>query len=544
MKNRLCISIGTFIVAYWILPQLICMAQQAQIRNERVQVFVSDRHLVTGEDLWLDINVFLNEAPSPVKVVYAEILDREGTSVSQQLIGVSKGHARGFLPVPENLDTDNYLLRVYTRSSPYTSGETGVYHDIIAVINPESAPNPNAPLPDKQLIPKPSSLLSVDKKQYSTQEKVALKIENIPVRENVRLAVRHTIPIQGEKMDIDWADVYTEKDWEAKQAIPEIYGHVIKGRTVSTPIDTAEVFYLTAHGASSHLFITKPNEQGQLLFETGAFRHYDYVVVQSGKSQDQVNFVLDSPFWPAVPRESFRLPRLVVDPAHKERIKERILAKSVNQYFIPKSYNPPQDFASVINPDRSYLLDDYNRFDDIATVIREYVPHVLIRKQNRKTLFRTYNKPHENMFKNNPLLLIDAMPVFDADAFAELNPKNIKRLDLLTRYFFYEKETFEGVISLTSFENDFGKFDLPKSALFIEYKGIQVPVENDFTRPPSTARKPDFRNILIWEPSLSPKNDSISFTTSQLSGEYQINLSFLHPDTQVWENHILNFSVK
>ncbi len=536
----------TFLVLHsYMLVGTNAWAQSAPIGKEKVQVFLSASQLITGEDLWLDINVSLDNKPSPVKVVYTELLDREGTAVSQQMLGLDRGQARGYLSVPTNLPSDHYLFRVYTRSSPYTSGIEGVFHKILPVINPEIAPPAAGPLPQEKPLNPKSISLSISNDKLAPNEQATVRWQELNATgKTLKAVVRHMLPLQQAGSEINWEAVYDDKAWENPSPIPEIYGHVIKGRTVSTPIDTSELFYLTAHGKASHLFLSKPNIKGELFFETGAFRHFDYVVVQSGKSREQVNFVITPPFWPARPNNEFQLPRLVIDPILRERIRDRALAKSVNRYYHPKPQPPPKEFANLINPDHSYLLDDYNRFDDMATVIREYVPHVLVRRQNRKTLFRTYNKPHENLFDSNPLLLIDAMPVFDADAFANFNPWKIKRLDLLTRYFFYEKEIFEGVISLVSFENDFGEFDLPKSALFIEYEGIQIPVEQEFTLPPSNERIPDFRNVLLWEPALSPTSESITFTTSHLPGEYEFSVTFQDPKSGTWETQSLMFEVE
>ena len=121
------------------------------------------------------------------------------------------------------------------------------------------------------------------------------------------------------------------------------------------------------------------------------------------------------------------------------------------------------------------------------------------------------------------------MPIFDSDALARFNPRDIKRLEIVNRHYFSRKDVYEGVISLTSFENDFGRFALPKNALFIEYPGIQISKRMIF--PENTDdRLPDFRNLLYWE--TGQKTDekgekSLTFSTSELQGYFEVRLSFL-----------------
>src|SRR5690606_27489568 len=134
------------------------------------------------------------------------------------------------------------------------------------------------------------------------------------------------------------------------------------------------------------------------------------------------------------------------------------LAREAKEHFYPVTGVPTAADPPFLNPDRTYLLDDYNRFEDIATTFREYVPEVFVRRRDKKTYFININLPYGNMFKNDPLLLVDAMPVFDSDALSKLDPKGIKKLEVVGRYYFFQQDVFEGVISLTSHKNDFGEF--------------------------------------------------------------------------------------
>src|SRR5690606_17514672 len=139
------------------------------------------------------------------------------------------------------------------------------------------------------------------------------------------------------------------------------------------------------------------------------------------------------------------------------------------------------------------------------------------------------------IFQNDPLVLVDAMPVFDSDALSRLNPKGIKKLEVVNRHYFFQQEIFEGIIHLTSFKNDFGEFDLPKNALFIEYPGMQWPKSITTMIPEEKNRTPDFRRRLLGEAGAKTNESgekNLEFFTSELQGFYEIRLSYVNEKGQ------------
>jgi hypothetical protein len=508
--------------------------------EESIFVHLSDQVLITGEVMWLNVTVKIDGLPSPSKVVYAELLDREGNPVNQQMMGMEKGQSTGYLDIPNRLKSDIYLLRVYTRNSPYATNENKIFHQFITVINPEIPPN----IQELNLTTKTTSQakqnLQIDKTRFKSGEEIKLHLPARPADHlNVSVAYHH--PGLHHETSVAFETMYG-MDFHTKPeiVIPELYGHIVKGRWLEEKLDTLQTFYLSAHGNQSHLFLGKSNEKGEFFFETGAFYHFDYVVVQSSKTQEQVNFLLDSPFWEERPREGFIFPQLVLSANEKAFLQDRLLAKAMKDYYTPAIEQSVEKIPFQFISDHSYLLDDYNRFDDMATVIREYVPHVLVRSQNKNTVFKNFNIPYNRVFQENPLLLIDAMPVFESDVFAKFNPKDIKKMDILNRYVYFQNEIYNGIVSLTSFENDFGKFDLPKNALFIAYEGLQLPKSPlvELSQTESGSRFPDFRNLLLWENRLpvSPREPTIiHFDASNLKGDFEVSVSYWDTEARTWK---------
>ncbi len=521
------------ILSLWAILLLIAQVDlkgqsSSNIPEEEVAVHVSNPILLTEEQLWMDVKVMAGNNPSPSRVIYLEMLDRQGVPVIQEMALLKNGRAQTYLNIPSTIDSDHYLLRVYTRISPYTSGSNGVFQDILTIINPNKPPK----ITDKsregsnEATGYPPFTGSMEK-ETSGQIKISL-----PKTHLHSVVIRKANPPIQPEVPLDFDKMYGEIPSDSK-LIPELYGHIIKGRVLDKTADPESIYYLTAHGKQFQLFISRPDSTGNCYFETGNFLHYDYVIIQASSAEEQVNFILDSPFWEVRPDESFELPELIMNPEDREFLEERLLARASQQYYLAPEKVTRDSIPFQFVTDYSYLLDDYNRFEEVATVIREYVPTVLVRSQNKNTIFKNYNIPFDEVFQENPLLLVDGMPVFESDDFASFHPKNIRKMDIINRNFYLNDHRFNGLISLSSFENDFGQFPLPEKALFIEYEGLQYPkrFKNEIRNPEKESHFPDFLNILY-----QGTGEELYFSPSQLQGPFIMSIHYRDSLTNRWEN--------
>lgn len=310
---------------------------------------------------------------------------------------------------------------------------------------------------------------------------------------------------------------------QSENIIPEPFGHIIWAKYLNPEIDTTETFFLSAHGGQSILISAKPNENGDLFFELGALRDYSFFIIQSSNIEKQLNLTPKTPFFKFEFADDFVFPDLVIEEKDKPFLKNLITSSQINSYFYEVTSLEFNPVVTGFLSDRTYYLADYNRFENVSTTLKEYVPEVWVRKQEKKTLFKVLNDPLNSVFSENPLILIDAMPVFDADALAEFDPKNIQRLDVLTREFILNDDKFSGVISFSSFENDFGGFELPENALYFNYTEIQKPrklLSPHINKNIKEPNFPDFRSTLYWKYNDISAGELL-FYTSEIKGEYE-----------------------
>jgi hypothetical protein len=284
--------------------------------------------------------------------------------------------------------------------------------------------------------------------------------------------------------------------------LPELFGHLVQAKVAS--LDTALTYFLSLHGAKSALFTDHVDERGTLVFDAGGLRHWDRLILQLENGEEMPGLEMISPLIKTNFRPNFSFPELSLAEADLEYLQSLLKAAVVQQAYLEVADQDSLEVVTGFVEDYSYNLDDYTRFEDVETVLKEYVPSVAVRLKDKKKTFRLLDEAEKGVFDTNPLILIDAMPVFDSDLLASFNPKFLQRLEVLNREFYLNDRTYPGVLSFSSYANNFGLFPLAPAARFFDYPGIQPSVildRDQFVEPSTTSRIPDWRTLLYWQSS-------------------------------------------
>ena len=490
-----------------------------KVESEIVQAIVGQNIAVTGEKIWFYIEAKDKEGKNLSAIAYAELVNRDGIPVLQTIFQLENGEAQGYLDVPSQIESDHYLVRFYTRVSPL-EGTGGVWNQFITVINPK--------LQQRKIT------------QYQVQNRYQFKLSSSggvldSAKPGSKLSVTPNPGGRPVLVKSALVNPFLPKEFKGHigseiyeplpsdyPMIPEPFGHVVYAKNLQESQDPAETFYLSAHGEKSFLNSAKAKPNGDLFFELGAMKDYRFLIVQSNRAESPMSFALQSPFAPLSLKSDFQFPPFLVDESQKDFLFDLVTASKVTVAYYPKKTLEYFPIVVGFDEDRIYKLDDYTRFETFEITLREYVPEVLVRRQNKKALLKVLNKPLGTVFTENPLVLLDGMPVFDIDALIDFDPVKIESMEIMAREFLFNHEKFDGVINIHSFRNDFGGFELPANAIYLNYPLIQQPTILSSPHVNSnlgTARFPDFRNLLHWE--IGP-NEAAEVFTSDIEGKYEL----------------------
>lgn len=227
---------------------------------------------------------------------------------------------------------------------------------------------------------------------------------------------------------------------------------------------------------------------------------------------------------------------LNVDTTYAKLLSEMLLNKQLNKSFPQFPVNIEENTAVHINrfgkPDYSVTLDDYIDLDSFEEVFKEIVPFVKLRRNQNKLRFEVFDQKR-NIFYNDPLVMIDEIPVFDYEALLKIHPKLIEKIEVIDNPYIYGDQIFKGIIFIQTNTKNFGGISLPSSSVFVEYQTI-TPKNTFHSRDfllyaEGSKTIPDYRTTLYWNPSFQITSDqsNIEFYTSDHTAVYDVIVTYL-----------------
>ena len=300
--------------------------------------------------------------------------------------------------------------------------------------------------------------------------------------------------------------------------------------------------WLSVPGTDFVLSTASTRADGSIRFNTGNFYGRNEIIVQPNPPADSLYRIDVAGAW----SDKFStgpLPSLVLSMQWKEQLEYRSTniqaensyqLKKKEQYILPALADTTAFYG---RPDKQYYLDDYTRFTTMDEVMREYVAEVKLRQQSGKYNFRVVNTYFKAFFDNDPLVLLDGVPVFDVNKIMAIDPLKLKKIDIIERKYYLGALTTDGIISYKTYDGDLAGYTLDPNAVVVEYDGLQR--EREFYAPvyetdaQTNSRVPDFRNALHWAPRVKTGSDGrqqLSFYTGDLKGRFAVVVQGMSAD--------------
>lgn len=483
------------------------LGQSATGPKEHVFFHTPKTLYFSGEKIWFEAYVSMGDRATSSQVVYAELVDRNSNSIIHVKVPLQEGKALNFLSLSDQIPSDQYLLRVYTRISPYLDWNQGLVQQLVTVINPK--------IPPKE-VTSSKRIDLISSKSYAKRSRVDFSASGTVNSTKLASGISIANPfLQEEQRQWGAEEVYAEI--EQRPLLPELFGHLIQAKVTSR--DSALTYFLSLHGAKSALFTDHVDEDGVLTFDAGGLRHWDRLILQLENGSEMAGMELVSPLIKTTFHPNFKFPELSLAQEDLPYLQSLLKAAVVQEAYLEESYQDSLEVVTGFVADYKYELDDYTRFEDVETILKEYVPSVSVRLKDKKKTFRLINEADKSVFDSNPLILVDAMPVFESDLLASFNPKFLQRLEILNREFYLNDRTYPGVLSFSSYKNNFGLFPLAPAARYFDYPGVRPFVildKGQFQKPVSRERIPDWRTVLYW----GPAGEVMETSVSDLAGTY------------------------
>jgi hypothetical protein len=335
-----------------------------------------------------------------------------------------------------------------------------------------------------------------------------------------------------------WEDVLSGKP-ARPQFLPELEGQIMSGRITDLRTNSPAaniIAYLSVPGKKLHLYAATSGPSGDVRFFTKDIAGPVELIAQTNFETDSTYRVdMLSPFFDKYRQSSRPFPGL------SQELKNHVLTQSVgvqvqNAYVGNKLntfYRPAADSVSFYSkPDKTYLLDNFVRFNTMEEVLREYVTEVSVTRQRENFLLWVAYRAHQDEFIRNvkPLLVLDGVPIFDTGTrMIKYDPKKIRSIEVVNRKYIHGPLKLPAIVHFKSYKSSLPDFPLDTRTTIMDYEGTQL--KREFyspvyeTRDQASDRLPDFRNLLYWSPDIGVDktgNKTISFYTSDQRSAYTV----------------------
>ena len=323
----------------------------------------------------------------------------------------------------------------------------------------------------------------------------------------------------------------------------EFDGHVVKGivRDVQSGQPASDIqAFLSVPGSNLQFYTGKSDKDGLVQFNVKNYYGPGVVVLQTNTEKDSMYQVqILNPFSESFDTLRNNLVQLAPD-LENSLLKSSIGMQVQNVYHadsILRLIQLQKDSLPFYGtPNNSYLLDDYTRFTTMEEVLREYVREINVRKRGGQYQMIVYNDAEQLFFRENSLIMVDGVPLFNQSSLFSYSPLKVRKLDVLTRRYFIGQLIFNGVASFTTHAGNFEGLELNPRAVIIDYEGLQQ--QREFYAPvyetdqQLSSRLPDFRNTLHWIPSIKHNGNrqQVSFYTSDQKGKYKVVIQGISKD--------------
>ena len=513
-----------------ILLSIKCISQEKNtntytLPQEKIYLHYNSNFLLSGEKLYYKIyNLTENNQPSKLsKIAYIEVINEKKNSVFKQKIQLEKGTGYGDIFFPSNLKTGTYKLISYTN---WMRNNNSFYEDFIYIVNPFINK-----LKAKKTSTKNLNLLdNSTRKSYAKREKVTLKYPE--QKGNYSISVRKiTNDIPSKTSIKTFSQKYDfEKVNDNYNYIPELRGNLISGTIESFKNQNKHGKKIALSTIEEDPFtkITTTNKNGEFYFNLKNNNNSKLLLQILDKDRGAYTIKINNnPF--SYKDLKFDSKISLTDSLVKTINERTVYMQIENSYSVIKRdsiyFNKKKEFISSLKK-KVYVLDDYKRFKTVKETTVEILNDVWLSKEKNNYTFHVRDQNLKTNKELPTLLIVDGYIVFNHNDLIDFNTNKIKQISIAKEKYVYGGKLYQGIIEVKTFDKDY--FQQSKNTLTVNILKPESLKKYFFQTYKSNNKRqnkiPDYRTQLFWNPNIKLNNQEISFYTSDVIGNYKIEI--------------------
>ena len=296
----------------------------------------------------------------------------------------------------------------------------------------------------------------------------------------------------------------------AAAELPEYEGEIIRGRIAGATTDEIEGLkgrsaFISVPTEKSDLYSSIVDNDGMIKFVTNNIYGTKEMVCEiEDNDLARCHIELISPF---VSPKLKGIPALQMAPSIKEDLQRRGLSVQLCRSFsadtlaslMPIRENPLIPSYDAIE----YKLDDYKRFPVMRELFIEFINEIKVRKVDGKEQLKvkTHLEERVSLFdKNNSLIMVDGIPVFDHSQVIEYDPLLVESVVVYPYKYYTGWRSFCGMANFVTYKKNLPGIKFNDGVRVVQFKGCSYPMA--FTCQEIGEDFPDYRELLYWHPQI------------------------------------------
>ena len=537
MKSRL-------LLFFLLLP--LCAGAQTTV-VEKTYISTDREIYVSGDKIWCSafcVDAANGLRPSSLSAIaYVEIVSEDGTLESGK-IALSEGRGAGTIEIPATAPTGNYRIVAYTAYTKNTPGFNPQEHisKTISIFNTstkERVKNGVKILSDSEYdaLRTPASTqpaagalsITCHRSAEGYLEVVLTNNSAAPADLSLSLSNRDgIIPPDNTSIDAFMGAAASAARASAGAAsaaqpsssavaataaaaeLPEYEGEIIRGRIAGATTDEIEGLkgrsaFISVPTEKSDLYSSVVDNDGMIKFVTNNIYGTKEMVCEiEDNDLARCHIELISPF---VSPKLKGIPALQMAPSIKEDLQRRGLSVQLCRSFsadtlaslMPIRENPLIPSYDAIE----YKLDDYKRFPVMRELFIEFINEIKVRRVDGKEQLKvkTHLEERVSLFdKNNSLIMVDGIPVFDHSQVIEYDPLLVESVVVYPYKYYTGWRSFCGMANFVTYKKNLPGIKFNDGVRVVQFKGCSYPMA--FTCQEIGEDFPDYRELLYWHPQI------------------------------------------
>ena len=541
MKSRL-------LLFFLLLP--LCAGAQTTV-VEKTYISTDREIYVSGDKIWCSafcVDAANGLRPSSLSAIaYVEIVSEDGTLESGK-IALSEGRGAGTIEIPATAPTGNYRIVAYTAYTKNTPGFNPQEHisKTISIFNTstkERVKNGVKILSDSEYDalrtpagtqPAAGALsIAYHRNAEGYLEVVLTNNSAAPADLSLSLSNRDGIippdntsigAFMGAAASAAQAAAGAESAAARASAraasataataeaaeLPEYEGEIIRGRIAGATTDEIEGLkgrsaFISVPTEKSDLYSSVVDNDGMIKFVTNNIYGTKEMVCEiEDNDLARCHIELISPF---VSPKLKGIPALQMAPSIKEDLQRRGLSVQLCRSFsadtlaslMPIRENPLIPSYDAIE----YKLDDYKRFPVMRELFIEFINEIKVRRVDGKEQLKvkTHLEERVSLFdKNNSLIMVDGIPVFDHLQVIEYDPLLVESVVVYPYKYYTGWRSFCGMANFVTYKKNLPGIKFNDGVRVVQFKGCSYPMA--FTCQEIGEDFPDYRELLYWHPQI------------------------------------------